>query len=86
MVLVCREARGTPTCTTVAGANVRLEIYPVGTLTKIKPSDPVNKIKNPSGIVIYKDAEVTENTAAILEITRYLPTNLNLTDDDSRVT
>src|ERR1700737_1873684 len=84
MAFACREARGSPTCTTLAGA-VRMEIYPVGTLTQISWSDPINKLKNPSGIILYRDDQVTDNTVAILEITRYQPGNLDIGDDDARV-
>lgn len=84
MARVCREAPGSATCTTLAGT-ARMEIYPVGTLTAIQWQDPVNKLVNPSTIVMYADDSVTDNTVTIIEISRYQPTNLNISEDDDRV-
>jgi hypothetical protein len=85
MVLACREVRGSATCTTIAGQQVKMEIYPVTTGTVVSDTDPINKIINPSAIVIYGDADVTEQKAAIIRITKYTPSTLALTDDDPRV-
>jgi hypothetical protein len=85
MAQACREPHGSATCTTVAGVAVRMEIYEVTTLTTFDHTDPINKIKNPSGLVIYADDQVTENTCAIFEITRYIPASLNITEDDPLV-
>ncbi len=73
MALACREPRGSASCTTLAGVAVRMEIYEVSTLTTFGHLDPVNTIKNPSGVVIYADDRVTANTCAVFEITRYVP-------------
>jgi hypothetical protein len=79
-----RVVAGTPTCTTLAGTP-RMEIYPVGTLTEIEARDPINKLKNPSVIVMYTEATVTEHTAAVIEITRWQHFNPDPADNDPRI-
>jgi hypothetical protein len=85
MASACREARGSATCTTLAGLNIKMEIYPVTSGTVISPADPINTIVNPSAIVIYPDADVDEKKAAKIRITKFAPSGLAITDDDDRV-
>ncbi|SRR6266851_740882 len=85
MPSACREVRGSATCTTLAGQKIRMEIYPVTSGNTIIAADSVNKIMNPSAIVVYADADVDEKKAAIIRITKFIPPALALTDDDDRV-
>jgi len=64
---------------------VQVIIDPITSGDNVKPADPINLIKNPSGCVILTGADASDSTVVPrYEITKMLP-NLAWTDDDDRI-
>ncbi len=77
-------AAGGRSSATVKVQNPEVKIDPVTSQTEIKPDSPINKIKNPAGIVILdsklpgSDFSLQQNNTAIIEITT---TNFQIAED-----